>query len=291
MRADYPFAYSTYLAGGLEISFLTKGGPRIVGLSLNGSKNLLAEVPNKVEETPFGTFHFTGGHRLWAAPEEKPLTYLPDDTGLEMREEPNGFVLLGAPNVINGLQKEIQITVDAAQNLIRLRNLLHNTGKEPIRCAPWSITMLRPGGKAFFPTGELIPNPDNLLPDRHISFWPYNRWDDPRVQYRKDHLFMDMSIIDPRPGKWGTFNGRGWMAYWLEGLLFCKEVVKISEGEYPDYGCNAETYLCDQFIELEALGKMQMLGPGSIISLEETWTVKERSEISANEPFSLDSLC
>ncbi len=290
MRADYPIPYSTYSAGGFEISFLTEGGPRIVALSLNGSKNLLAEVPGKIEETAFGTFHFVGGHRLWASPEEKPLTYLPDDTGLQVSEGLNGFTLMGAPNAINGLQKEIQVTVDASQGVIRLKHILRNTGQWAINCAPWSITMLRPGGKAFFPTGELTPNPDNLLAEKHLSFWPYNRWDDPRVHYKKDHLFIDMSIIDPHPGKWGTFNGKGWMAYWLEGVLFCKKADNISEGDYPDFGCNTETYLCDRFIELESLGPMQKLMPGSIVALEETWIVKESPEISASELFSSDWL-
>lgn len=291
MRVDYPFPYSTYTAGGLEVSFLNEGGPRIVGLSLNGSKNLLAEVPGKVEKTRFGTFHFTGGHRLWAAPEEKPLTYLPDDTGLEVQEHPDGFSLVGEPNGLNGLQKLIMVNVDASQGLISLEHTLLNTGDKPIYCAPWSITMLRPGGKAIFPTGEVAANPDNLLPDKHLSFWPYTRWDDPRVKYQQDHLLIDMSIIDPHPGKWGTFNGNGWMAYWLEGVLFCKKADNISKGEYPDFGCNTETYLCDQFIELESLGPMQKLMPYSIITLEETWIVKESPELSSSELFSLDLLC
>ncbi len=291
MRADYPFPYLTFTAAGLEISYLSEGGPRIVGLSLNGSANLLAEVPGKIEETPYGTFYFTGGHRLWAAPEEKPLTYLPDNTGLQILERADGFDLIGVPNVINALQKEIRVTVDASQGLISLKHLMRNTGQEPINCAPWSITMLRPGGKAFFPTGDLTPNPDNLLPDKHLSFWPYNRWDDPRVHYKADHLFIDMSLIDPQPGKWGTFNGRGWMAYSLEGLLFCKQADNISAGTYPDFGCNSETYLCDKFIELESLGTLQQLLPGVEIALYETWTLREMAEIPDRDLFADPTFC
>jgi len=290
MHADYPFPYSTFSAGGLEISFLTEGGPRIVGLSLNGSNNLLAEVPDKVEKTLFGTFHFIGGHRLWAAPEEKPLTYIPDDSGLEVLEFPDGFSLIGDSYPANDLQKLVQVNVDASKGVISIENTLLNTGNKPIDCAPWSITMLRPGGKAIFPMGEVAANPDNLLPDKHLSFWPYTRWDDPRVKYQHDHLLIDMSIIDPHPGKWGTFNGKGWMAYWLDGVLFCKKADNISEGNYPDFGCNTETYLCDRFIELESLGPMQKLMPGSIVTLEETWIVKESPEISASELFSSDWL-
>ncbi len=291
MRADYPFPYQTFTAAGLEISYLSEGGPRIVGLSLNGSQNLLAEVPGKIEETSFGAFNFVGGHRLWAAPEEKPLTYLPDSTGLEVQEYPNGFSLIGEPNSVNGLQKLIQVSVDASKGMILLQHSLLNNGSKPIDCAPWSITMLRPGGKAFFPTGGLFANPDNLLPDKHLSFWPYSRWDDPRVHYKQDHLFIDMSITDPQPGKWGTFNARGWMAYWLDGILFSKQADNISEGEYPDYGCNSETYLCDKFIELESLGNLQQLLPGAEIALNETWTLREVAEISDRDLFADSTFC
>ena len=291
MRENYPFPYQTYTSAGLEISFLSEGGPRIIGLSLNSSENLLAEVPGKTQETPYGTFYFAGGHRLWAAPEEKPLTYLPDSSGLKILEKANGFDLVGAPNAVNGLQKEIHVWVDAAQGKIALRHLLRNRGQRPINCAPWSITMLRPGGKAIFPTGELTPNPDNLLPDKHISFWPYNRWDDPRVGFTPEYLSIDMSISDPLPGKWGTFNARGWMTYWLEGLFFCKKADNTAPGTYPDYGCNSETYICDKFIELESLGALQQLLPGTEIKLNETWTLRESTSVSDKELFSESTFC
>jgi hypothetical protein len=280
MQANFPFTYQTFTADGLEISFLSEGGPRIVGLTLNGSGNMLAEVPGKIEETPYGTYHFVGGHRLWAAPEEKPLTYLPDDSGLQVLEQAHGFDLIGAPNAINGLQKQIRVDVDSSKSQVVLSHLLRNTGTIPIDCAAWSITMLRPGGKAYFPTGTLTPNSDNLLPDRHLSFWPYNRWDDPRVHYKDDYLFIDMAIIDAHPGKWGTFNARGWMAYWLDGILFCKKAANTSVGNYPDYGCNAETYLCDQFVEFESLTPLQQLLPGAEITLNETWTIRQSPEIT-----------
>ena len=287
MQTNYPFPYQSYKSGGLEISFLSKGGPRIVGLSLNGSANLLAEVPGKIEETSHGTFHFVGGHRLWAAPEEKPLTYLPDTSGLQVLEQADGFDLIGAPNTVNGLQKEIHVRVDAAHGKISLRHLLRNCGSDPINCAPWSITMLCPGGKAIFPTGNLTPNPDNLLPDKHLSFWPYNRWDDPRVHFNQEFLYFDMSIIDSQPGKWGTFNALGWMAYWLDGMLFRKKTDNTSAGSYPDYGCNAETYICDKFIELESLGALQLLLPGDELTLNETWTLRESTQEDPKVNFGL----
>ncbi|MEA4812651.1 MAG: hypothetical protein VB108_08795 [Anaerolineaceae bacterium] len=274
MRKDYPFPYETITLDGLSLSFLSRGGPRIIGLSYKGSANLLAEVPEKVEPTPYGPYYFVGGHRLWAAPEEKPFTYLPDDKGLTLKESANGIDLIGEVNPISGLQKILQIRL-LAEGEIELVHLLRNAGPQSFTLAPWALTMLRPGGKAWFPTSTMQANPHGLLPDCRLSLWPYNRWDDPRVRYQPDHLCIDMSVMDAAPGKWGTFNGRGWMAYWLEGILFSKHFSSPVQGTYPDFGCNAETYLCDQFIELESLGPLQSLAPQAEIELKEIWCLQE----------------
>lgn len=285
MQPDFPFPYQTYSAGEISIGFLSHGGPRIIELRYKGSENLLAEMPQKVQETPFGTFYFVGGHRLWAAPEEMPLTYLPDDTGLKVREHSDGFSLLGDANHLNGLQKEIQVSVDPMAGRISLRHMLRNSGQEPFTCAPWSITMLRPGGKAYFPISAEMPNPDGLLPDRKLILWPYTRWDDPRIDHKGKVLTVDMRTGDPHPAKLGSFNGNGCLSYWLEGVLFTKRTQETDPGNYPDFGCNAETYFCEDFIELEALGRLRELQPGDEISLEEAWTLEERPEPAEAEWF------
>ena len=62
----------------LEIEYLTDT-LRIIGLIPAGKTNMLADLRNSPDvPTPYGDFHFRGGHRLWHAPEAMPRTYIPD---------------------------------------------------------------------------------------------------------------------------------------------------------------------------------------------------------------------
>ena len=94
----------------LTLDYLTEAGPRLVGLYLNGNpQNLLAELPDLIEKTPYGEFHFLGGHRLWHAPEAFPRTYIPDNQGLVIEDAYQGVKLRGALETATGIQKIMQI--------------------------------------------------------------------------------------------------------------------------------------------------------------------------------------
>jgi hypothetical protein len=57
----------------LSLWATTSIGPRILGLALRGGENLFAEIPGVTLDCPgAGEYHFYGGHRLWAAPEDPP---------------------------------------------------------------------------------------------------------------------------------------------------------------------------------------------------------------------------
>jgi hypothetical protein len=92
------------------------------------------------------------------------------------------------------------------------------------------------------------------------------------------------------PFKIGAFNPRGWMAYWLDGILFQKSFQVISDASYPDYGCNAETYCDSDFVELEGLGPLTKLAPGSSVKFTETWTLFDHLEEVPLPPKLIDLL-
>ena len=73
------------------------------------------------------------------------------------------------------------------------------------------------------------------------------------------------------PFKVGFANPVGWLAYWLEGVLFVKYVGYELQASYPDYGCSSECYTNSQFLELETLGPLQVIQPGDSIQHVETW--------------------
>ncbi len=69
--------------GEVEIIVTTDVGPRIIGYSLVGGKNILGWHPDARVETALGEFKPYGGHRLWIAPENMPDSYAPDNAPVE----------------------------------------------------------------------------------------------------------------------------------------------------------------------------------------------------------------
>jgi hypothetical protein len=257
-------------AGDLELDCLASGGPRIVGLRYRGSPNLLARAPEEAIPTPYGEYHYIGGHRLWYAPEAMPRSYVPDDTGATLQELPDGLVLQGAPEAPTGIQKTIQVRLHPERSEVSLTHTLANQGLWEVELAPWAITMFRLGGVAILPIKGGEPNPNELLPDRRISLWPYSRANDPRL--RLEDGFIAVRGLPGQPlFKIGAFDPAGWAAYWLDGVLFRKSFAPQPGADYPDFGCNAEVYTDSHFIELESLGPLTRLAPGESVTYDEKW--------------------
>ena len=130
-----------------------------------------------------------------------------------------------------------------------------------------------------FPQPQGIVDAAGLLPNRHISIWPYTKINDPRINLRDDCILIKAASALP-PVKIGYFNPDGWQGYWIDGTLFVKRYDTNPGASYPDNGCNTETYCNDLFIELESLGPLTKLAPGATITHNETWEIFESLEQS-----------
>lgn len=253
----------------LELECLVNAGPRIVRLKYQGSANLLADVTKIAIPTPYGEYHYIGGHRLWHAPEAMPRTYNPDDDGCAFTPLPDGALLEGKREEASGFRKLIEFHLEPNQPRVNLVHTLVNENPWDVKLAPWVITMFRLGGVVTLPTRVENPNIDGLLPDRQLALWPYTSINDSRLK-----LFDDYVKINAQPGeplKVGTFNPRGWMAYELDGITFRKFFAIQTDQEHTDSGCNAECY-CDQnFVELESLGPLTLVPVGGKVQWVETW--------------------
>jgi hypothetical protein len=254
----------------LQVDCLATAGPRIVSLCYKGSPNLLAAVPSIVVPTPYGDYRYLGGHRLWHSPESMPRSYIPDQEGLTATHLPDGIALEGRLEAPTTIRKKIELRLDAAHPRLTLKHTLKNEGLWDVRLAPWAITMFRLGGMAILPIRAGAGKEQELLPDRRISLWPYTRINDARLHF-EDEFVLVRSQPGLPPLKIGAFNPEGWTAYWVDGILF-RKTFKVRAGlPHPDHDCNAEIYTNDQFIELESLGPLAQLEPGSVVELTETW--------------------
>jgi hypothetical protein len=258
----------------VQLDCLETAGPRIVRLSYGGGGNLLAELPAVSLSTPHGDYRLLGGHRLWHAPEAMPRSYVPDGEGLSVTEVPGGLILEGSTEKPTGIRKRIEVRLDPEVAKVRLTHTLINEGSWEVEMAPWAITMFRLGGTAILPTRAAGAPAAGLLPDRHLSLWPYTRLEDPRLRLNDGFVRVRPTANMP-PLKIGTFDSSGWVAYWLDGILFRKSFAVFPGRPYPDYDCNAEIYCDDRFVELESLGPLSRLPAGGEVQHTETWELFE----------------
>jgi hypothetical protein len=271
--------------GLLSLEFLAEAGPRIVRLSAFGKDNLFADIPTTVI-TPYGDFFFRGGHRLWHAPEALPRTYIPDNDGMSIEELTDGVRLNGATEIGTGITKVIEIHLSVDRAAVTLKHILRNDNLWQVELAPWALTMFRLGGTVILPQPVGKADQNSLLNNRILAFWPYTHINDPRLVLRDDFILIHADP-SPSPFKIGHYNPQGWMAYWLNGILFRKTFDISSGAAYPDGGCNAESYCNDQFVELESLGSLVRLEAGGVVNLIETWELYP----GLNVPFLSGEIC
>jgi hypothetical protein len=257
----------------LRLEFLAEAGPRLVRLSLaNSGDNLLAEAPDFRLDTPYGEFHFHGGHRLWHAPEAMPRTYLPDDAGLEVESLPDGARLVQPAPALTGIRKQIDIHLHDDRPAVTIEHTLKNESVWPLTLAPWALTQMRLGGWAILPLPSQPMDSGGFLPNRNLSLWPYTRLGDPRLHLRDDAVLLQAQPALP-PCKIGALNRAGWLGYLNEGVLFRKRFTPQPAEPHPDFGCNSELFCNDLFLELETIGPLRQLAPGQSAQHIEEWEV------------------
>jgi hypothetical protein len=268
-----------------------QSAPRIVRLNLAGGSNLFADLGNELITTSFGDFYFRGGHRLWHSPEAMPRSYLPDVPGVKITDIPGGVRIDQPEEPWTHISKSIEIRLNEARPQVIVQHELRNEGAWAVELSPWALTMLRLGGVGIFPQPVGNSDPAGLLANRQISIWPYTMVDDSRLIFRNDCILIKaMPIQAPSPEfppvKIGYFNPHGWMAYWIDGVLFVKRFDPIAGVNHPDGGCNTESYCNHKFIELETLGPLVTLAPETTVIHTETWELYT----SLDQPFIPDEI-
>lgn len=254
----------------LQIEYLTNA-LRIMGLVPTGKPNMLVDLGDAFVPTTYGDYYFRGGHRLWHAPEAMPRTYIPD-TPVTVTDLSDGVVLEAQTEQGTGIRKRIEIHLAADKPFVTLTHMLINDGLWPVELAPWAISQFRSGGTVILPMPIGNADPSGLLHNRQFSLWPYARINDPRLKLGDEFILFKADALLP-PFKIGYFNPHGWLAYWLDGVLFRKTFEAQIDSMYPDNNCNAEMYCNDKFVELESLAPLEVLKPGAEVKHVETWEV------------------
>jgi hypothetical protein len=265
--------------GDLLIGAAYEIGPRILYLasSKKPELNLFGILPDVGGQTSEGFWRIYGGHRLWSSPEAKPRSYSLDDKPVRVEFDSDTLVIYGNPEENNSIQKEIMIKANpngGVQVIHRIRNI----GRWPITLACWALSVMRKRGFAIIPIKPSKVDEEGLLPDRHISLWPYTDLTDRRLSFTNEYIFIKQDPNVEKPVKIGAKANPEWTAYWVDGMIFTKQFSREA-GEYPDFGCNVEVYTNSAMLELETLGPLETINPSESIQHIEVWKVFETGEI------------
>jgi hypothetical protein len=265
----------------LIVEALAAAGPRIVRVQLAGSsENVLGDVADISWDTPWGRFHLRGGHRLWCAPENPPLTFPPDEGELLVSERAHG-VRLERLEPQSGLRKSMDIELATNAAVVTIMHRIRNEGKELVELAPWPITILPMGGVAILPQQKGPLGENEYLPNRALVLWPYSSIGDSRLELG-DELVLVRAEFAPTPFKIGYLNRTGWAAYLRAGVLFCKRIDPLVESAHVDMGSNIEVYCDDRVLELETQAPLSRLEPGAEAEHEERWELHQVGDVESS---------
>jgi hypothetical protein len=273
-------------AGRVRLYATVARGPRIIGLVLPDGRDLMAHLPDATLPCPGSAdFHLLGGHRLWAAPEVPALTYRPDDEPVSVSRVDGGVRLAAPVDPVAGTQRAMTIRPDG-DGRARVGHAIANASDRPLALAPWAITLVPHGGRAWLPLSAR-PLDDGFQAERNIVLWPYTSLDDPR-------LVLSERLIEVRTDtpagrahearlKVGTSLRRGWVAWWGDGALLVKRARHDEDARHADLGATGQVYANAFSMELETQGPLVELAPGATVEHEERWEVHDVDERTAAE--------
>ena len=165
-------------------------GPRIMFYGFAGGQNLFKEFTGQLGKSGEKDWQARGGHRLWIGPEDRIKSYAPDNGPIHI--EIHGDVLEATEPIepLTGIEKKIVIRMAATGTAVEVVHTLRNTGKEPYRLAPWSLTMLAQGGAGIHGLPERGKYPDKLLATGPLVLWAYTNLVDPRLKLLETYVIL-----------------------------------------------------------------------------------------------------
>ena len=258
--------------GRIELIATLEVGPRIIRFGFDGGPNEFVEFAEDMGKTGGSEYRSYGGHRLWVSPEVAGRTDLPDNSPVRHEWDGENLTLTAPVEQATHLQREMQITL--TDGGVRIEHRVYNKGMFEVYCAPWCLSVMAPGGQAFFPQEAYRPHSEQLLPARPMVLWAYTDMSDPRWTWGRRLIRLRQDATATTPQKVGALVTAGWAAYRNGDHVFVKCFPCEAE-EYPDFGCNFETYTNERMLELESLGPMQVILPGERATHVETWGLFE----------------
>lgn len=279
----------------------TEIGPRIISFGLSGGQNFMNDdrklLGGKDMDKPYTDFfgenrHWEnlGGHRVWLSPESYPETYTPDDRPCKVVPTKSGAIFVYAEDSEIGVQKEMEIKMDADDTNMQVLMRVKNISEETKEFAVWALSVCSQNGTLIIPMNTVDTG---LLPNRRTVLWPYT---DPRSEnYYWGKKYITVKQIpegEQYAGKLGVDLNFG-TAYYVKGEdILCKKYdTNHPAGNYPDGGCSFETYVCNAMIEFETLSELKKVAVGETVEHIEHWSIcKKPCDVDFTNDESIDNM-
>ncbi len=267
----------------VELIIATDIGPRILHFGFIGGQNIFHLTPDDKGKTGGSQWRIYGGHRLWLAPEVMPGTYTPDNDPVSYTVHDRTIRITGKKEIPTGMIKEIEISLLAGSNKVKVLHRLINQNPWPVKCSAWAITVLRPGGMAIIPQEPYGEGDAYLLPVSSMALWSYTQMQDPRWVWGNNYILAKQDPSLKSEQKIGLLNKQGWSAYTSDNECFIKCFGFDPLVEYPDRGCNHEVYFNGDFLEQESLGPYGNIAPMDKTEQIECWFLSKSSPGDTDE--------
>lgn len=266
--------------GIVELVLVTAVGPRIIHYGFAGDENMFYVNENQIGQTGGDIWKNYGGHRLWHGPQEGYRPNEPDNEPVRVEISGNTVHLIQNTEKNARMEKKISITMSPDSTEVILNHEMVNHNIWPVKYTVWALTQMRPGGRSIVP----VKRPESgFLSNFAFVHWGFSRIDDRRLQIRKEHIALDFEDGNSQWFKLGFENRDGWAAYFYQNTAFVKNFDFQEEAEYPDRGCNYETYVDDEFMELESLSPIRVVQPEHSITHQERWMLLKDIRIPETE--------
>jgi len=256
----------------VELLITTDVGPRILSYKTKSGSNMLKIFEDQLGSANEKEFRIRGGHRFWLGPEDEILSYHHDNVPANYRRDEfsNELLVESLQTRPQDIRKTLGIVLSDSGSRVTLRHTATNLGEQNISLATWGLTMLEPGGLQIIPQPPLGQHPRDLQPNRGMVLWPYTDLSDPRFTFGQKYWLLQQEE-GYLPTKIGLAHREKWVAYILGDSLFIKTFDYLPSVQYPDGGCNYETFTDSDMIEIESLGPLLTLRPDEIATHTENW--------------------
>ncbi|HZW03385.1 MAG TPA: DUF4380 domain-containing protein [Anaerolineaceae bacterium] len=255
----------------VELIVTTDVGPRVIFFGFSGEENEFYEKPEDLGQTGGDQWRLFGGHRLWHAPEKPERTYYPDNHPVRIETDAACVRLTAEAEANTGIEKTIEIELDAEAPVVTVTHRLKNSGVWPVPLAPWALSVMRAGGVAVIPHPPRAPWPEILTPLHSLALWSYTDMADPRWTWGEQYILLRQDPQNARPQKLGVHNTQGWIAYLRNGKAFVKRFDYQPDAAYPDLSSTVEVWTNHEMLEIETLGPYGPLEPGGTVAHRERW--------------------